>query len=881
MTELPALFELFSSRLQDAVSNACRVAHEESAPLSSKHLLQGLLVTQGSAAAEALRTAGLDETPFPQKGGSVDSARSTAETGEAGTVEEVLSELTQEVESPAHDQAQVRETFATLTDEGRDVLLKSMLLAESRGHAFVGTEHVLASMIDASDSLAYNYLLEQGLGMTTLRQHLEQSLNEMSSINSAATSLWTSSEDMKQPTMPPSTGMNPIASAQDDGGQHVRLEDFCRDLTSKEITSKTDPLIGRDAELERLTNILARRGKNNPLLVGEPGVGKTALMKGLAKRIVEGQVPEVLRGKRIFELDLAKVIAGTMFRGEFEGRLKKLLDQASADPNIILFIDEIHTIMGLGNASGSMDMASVLKPLITATEMQLAGATTHDEYRKHIAKDPAMARRFQAVMVEEPSEEDAVCIIQGLREQYEQFHQVRIPDSTIEAAVRLTDRYMQDRALPDKAIDALDEAASQMKIAKLEQGVAKLAGRIESRMEDIEQRKRRAVEEGDYEKALLLREKERLMKAELRRVRSQRNGNDRRHWPQVMPNRVAEAVSKATGIPAETMLATERRKLAKLEQTLKSHVIGQDEAVEAVSKVIKRARAGISNPNRPLGSFLFLGPTGVGKTELAKVVAREVFGSEKAMVRIDMSEFGEKFNASKLIGSPAGYVGHEDGGMLTEQVRRNPYSVVLFDEIEKAHPDIFHLLLQVLDDGILTDASGKTVNFRNTIIIMTSNNGVTNVAKRAMGFGEDEARTEGISHMQYEDYKNGVLAQLQDTFRPEFINRIDKTLVFKPLSQEAVRHIVDLQIDALNARLAEQDVHVSIGKAARDELARQGFDPEFGARPLRRTIQALIEDPLADLLIEGVAASGSVIQVLKRKAGLVLQPKQETVAHAA
>ncbi|MCA9387600.1 MAG: ATP-dependent Clp protease ATP-binding subunit [Candidatus Andersenbacteria bacterium] len=861
MSELPPLFELFSSRLQAAIANACEVSLKtEAKSLDSRHILYGLLTERGSVSADVLTRAGLNKDAF---GFQLPSEQE--EDIDPNDLQSILAAL----ESQPNQEA-IQEQLATMTEEAKEVLLKSMILSESHGHPFVGTEHVLAAVIETKESAGLKLLNEAQISEPFLREQLEDVLEGGKAFTEIANMYKDAGADNSTPH--DQMGMAPTAAP----AGSANLMEFCLDLTSPEQVAKTDPLVGRDEELERMVNILSRRSKNNPMIIGEPGTGKTALVRGLASRIAEDKVPEVLKGKRILELDLAKVIAGTMFRGEFEGRLKQLLDEVAADENIVLFIDEIHTIMGLGNASGSMDMASVLKPVITSSDIQLVGATTFAEYKKHIEKDPAMERRFQPIKVEEPAEADAVQILKGLKKKYEEFHQLCIPDDAIEAAVRLSSRYVQDRFLPDKAIDVIDEAASQIKIMELERGVSKLVQSIEAKAETLKERKRRAVEAGDYDKALVLKEKERIMLEELNRLRSGGDKKDRKQWSSLSVEHIAKVVSKSTGIPVDNMIDAEKKKLAKLEETLKEHVIGQDEAVEAVSKVVKRARAGISSPNRPLGSFLFLGPTGVGKTELAKVLAREVFGNEKAMIRVDMSEFGEKFNVSKMIGSPAGYVGFEEGGNLTEQVRRKPYSVILFDEIEKAHPDIFNILLQVLDDGHLTDAAGKKVSFKNTIIIMTSNNGVTAVANnKSLGFGEEEA-TEGVADMQYENYKAGVLAELRKTFKPEFINRIDRTLVFRPLSEKAIHRIIDLQLDELNTRLEEQGLKLAVGKAARAELAREGFDPEYGARPLRRVIQERIEDQLADLLIEGKVAAGSVINVMKRKAGLVLQPKQSS-----
>ncbi|MDD2421579.1 MAG: AAA family ATPase, partial [Heliobacteriaceae bacterium] len=617
------------------------------------------------------------------------------------------------------------------------------------------------------------------------------------------------------------------------------------------------PVIGREKEIERVIQILSRRTENNPVLIGEPGVGKTAIAEGLAQRIVDGKAPESLVGKRVVTLDMSAVVAGSKYRGEFEERLKKVIDEIKAAGNVILFIDELHTLIGAGAAEGAIDAANILKPSLARGELQCIGATTLDEYRKHIERDPALERRFQPITVDEPGAEEAVAILVGLRDRYEAHHRVRITDEAIEAAVKLGDRYITDRLLPDKAIDLIDEAASRVRLRSFT--APPDIKNLEASLEAVRKEKEAAVQAQEFEKAATFRDQEAKIKQQL--------ADEKQAWEQqrgtarsvVTEEDIAHIVSSWTGIPVQKMAEEESVRLLKLEEILHRRVIGQDEAVSAVARAVRRARAGLKDPRRPIGSFIFLGPTGVGKTELARALAEALFGDETAMVRIDMSEYMEKHAVSRLVGAPPGYIGHDEGGQLTEAVRRKPYSVVLLDEIEKAHPEVFNILLQVLDDGRLTDTKGRTVDFRNAVIIMTSNVGAQFIKREGvLGFRPAAGQAEGA---RYETMKDRVTEELKRNFRPEFLNRIDETIVLHPLNRDQIRDIVQLMLQQLNRRLGETGVALTVTPAAMDVVAASGFDENFGARPLRRAIQRLIEDQLSDAMIRGEIKAGETVSV--------------------
>ena len=647
---------------------------------------------------------------------------------------------------------------------------------------------------------------------------------------------------------------------QNPGGSPTpALDQYSRDLTQMAAEGKLDPVVGREKEISRLIQILSRRTKNNPCLVGEPGVGKTAIAEGLAQRILAGSVPETIKDKRLVVLDLSGMVAGSKYRGEFEERIRKVVDEVHENQGILLFIDELHTIIGAGGAEGALDASNILKPSLSRGELQIIGATTLEEYRKYIEKDAALERRFQPVTVEEPSEEEAYEILKGLRPYYERHHKVEISDEALEAAVKMSVRYINDRFLPDKAIDLIDEAASKVQLSGY-QASSEIED-LSREIQEILQEKERAIKTGYLSLAKECQEKQKEAEARLEQLQVKEEKKNQRKSGKVDEKAVASIVSDWTKIPVQRLTEGETRRLAQLEKELHKRVIGQEEAVHAVSQAVKRGRVGLKDPNRPIGSFLFLGPTGVGKTELSKALAQAVFGSEQAMIRVDMSEYMEKHSVSKLIGSPPGYVGYDEGGQLSEKVRRNPYSVILFDEIEKAHPDVFNILLQVLDDGHITDAHGRKVDFKQTIIIMTSNAGAQAIVEpKQLGFisQKDEKK-------DYEKMKSGVMEEVRRLFKPEFLNRIDEIMVFHTLNKEEIRKIVLLLLKSLEKRCEEQmDIHLNVTNSAVDYIAEAGFDAKYGARPLRRAIQSKIEDRLANELLEGKIKRGDIVQVQYR-----------------
>ena len=710
------------------------------------------------------------------------------------------------------------------TPRVKQVLELAVAVSRQMSNSYVGTEHMLIALLNEGDNVATRMLRELGVNKNELEKELMDSLGT-------------------------------------DGAQNgnksdtPKLDKFGRDLTEAAKKGELDPVIGRDKEIERMIQVLIRRTKNNPVLIGEPGVGKSAIAEGLASRIVDGSVPELLKNKRVVSLDLGGMIAGAKYRGEFEERFKDALNELIKDKNVILFIDEIHTIVGAGSAEGSMDAANMLKPMLARGELQLIGATTLDEYRKYIEKDAALERRFAPITVGEPTCEETVEILKGLRDKYEAHHKVRITDEAIKAAVTLSDRYITDRFLPDKAIDLMDEAGSKVRIAMFSApGEIK---QLEKHLEEIRKEKEQAVNKQEYEKAASLRDEEKKTDEEVKRIRKEWEDKRGAIKAEVTERDIANIVADWTKVPVTQLTEDEAQKLLRLEDELHKRVIGQEEAVTAVSRAIRRARAGLKDPNRPVGSFIFLGPTGVGKTELTKALAEAMFGDEDAMIRLDMSEYMEKHAVSKLIGSPPGYVGFDDGGQLTEKVRRKPYSVILFDEIEKAHPDVFNILLQILDDGRLTDAKGRTVNFKNCVIIMTSNIGANDIKKRSMGFKNDEPEKENAS--EYEQMKEVMIAELKRSFRPEFINRIDDIIVFHKLERKDVSKIADLMLHTVAKRLAERDIYLEYTPEAAELLSKEGFDEEYGARPLRRVIQQTVEDKLSEEILEGKIKLGDKV----------------------
>ncbi|HYA99924.1 MAG TPA: AAA family ATPase [Ktedonobacteraceae bacterium] len=654
------------------------------------------------------------------------------------------------------------------------------------------------------------------------------------------------------------------------------LDQFGRDLTREVEEGKLDPAAGRQRELRRLITVLGRRQKNNPVLIGEPGVGKTAIVENLARRIYEGDVPSVLRGKRIVSLNIGGMVAGAMFRGQFEQRIKSILEELRQADDVIVFIDELHTVVGAGAAEGAVGAADMLKPALARGELRCIGATTLDEYRKHIEKDAALERRFQPVMVDEPSPEEAIEMLRILRPNYELHHSVSITDEAIEAAVKLSDRYINDRFLPDKAVDVMDEAASALRLEATEKGIVSpvLIADLEKELADLQTKKEAAANAEDYERAAKLRQQELVIQDKLEKARSEAGSS---MTLLVTPEHIARSVENWTGVPVSQMLESERQNLISLEDDLRKRVVGQDEAISAVSRAIRRSRAGLKDPKRPIGSFLFLGPTGVGKTELAKALAAELFGGEDNLIRLDMSEYMEPHTVSRLFGSPPGYVGHDEGGQLTEQVRRRPYSVILLDEVEKAHPEVFNALLQIMDDGRLTDGQGRTVDFKNTVVIMTSNAGSADM-KRAVRIGFLPTKDENSRDERQEVIRSKAMEGLKRMFRPEFINRIDQIVVFHALGKSELYQIVDLLLDQVRARLSEQRIELVISDEVRDLLLREGFDEEYGARPLRRTIQTYVDDTLADALLNGGLAPGKAAHLVLHDGKVTVEAQEVAVA---
>jgi ATP-dependent Clp protease ATP-binding subunit ClpC len=717
------------------------------------------------------------------------------------------------------------------TPRTKRVLELGLMEARRLGHNYVGTEHLLLGIMREGESVAVRILMDLGIDPQKLLNDIVKMLNE--DTPAANGEPRSTSSHTNTPT----------------------LNQFGRDLTELAREGKFDPTIGRDKEIERVIQILSRRTKNNPCLIGEPGVGKTAIAEGLAQKIVEGNIPELLKDKRVFTLDLSSMVAGAKYRGEFEERLKKAMDEVRKAGNVILFIDEMHTIIGAGAAEGAIDASNILKPALARGEIQVIGATTLNEYRKHVEKDSALERRFQPITVGEPSQEETIEILKGIRDKYEAHHRVKITDGALEAAARLSSRYITDRYLPDKAIDLIDEAASKVRLKAFTAPVN--VKMLEEQLEKLAKEKEDAIRLQEFEKAAAIRDQEQKLKAQHEKIKDDWYQKNQTRTDTVTEDEIADIVASWTGIPVKRLAEEESERLMKMEDVLHERVIGQDEAVKAVSKAIRRGRVGLKDPKRPIGSFIFLGPTGVGKTELSKALAEALFGNENAMIRIDMSEYMEKFTVSRLVGSPPGYVGYDEGGQLTEKVRRKPYSVLLFDEIEKAHPDVFNILLQILEDGRLTDSQGRTVDFRNTVIIMTSNVGGRMITEpKRLGFvvTDDAAKN-------YEDMKNNVMSELKKTFRPEFLNRVDDIIVFHPLSEDNIRSIVGIMLDVLVKRLAQNGITLEVSDEAKAHLAKKGFDPVFGARPLRRSIQTMVEDKLAEQMLDGTVKAGDTVRV--------------------
>ena len=722
------------------------------------------------------------------------------------------------------------------TPRAKKVLELSVEEARSLGHNYIGTEHLLLGLIKEGEGVASQVLVNLGLDLEKVRNEV------MGLLGSATPGFGATGAKSKTPA----------------------LDAFGRDLTTLAKENKLDPVINRKNEMERVIQILSRRTKNNPVLLGEAGVGKTAIVEGLAQSVVTGNVPEILRGKRIVILDLALMIAGTKYRGQFEERIKAVMDEIKRSKDVVIFIDELHTLVGAGAAEGAIDASNILKPALSRGEIQCIGATTLNEYRKHIEKDAALERRFQTIMVEPPSVKETVEILKGLRDRYESHHKVTFKDEALVAAAKLSDRYVTGRFLPDKAIDIIDEAGSRARLSVMvvPEGVKTL----EQKIEELKKEKEAFIKSQDFEKAAKLRDQERSSRSELDKVKNDLNKERDAMRPQLGEEDVAKIVSQWTGIPLFRLEEKESEKLLKIKEDIHKRVVGQDEAIAAIASAVRRSRAGIKDPRRPIGSFVFLGPTGVGKTLLARALAEFMFGDENSLIQLDMSEYMEKFNVSRLIGAPPGYVGYEEGGQLTERVRRRPYAVILLDEIEKAHPDVFNILLQVFEDGRLTDSFGRKVDFRNTIVIMTSNVGAQLLRKQgSLGFQaqDDEANYQGM--------KQKLMEEVKRTFKPEFLNRIDDIIVFRSLNKEDLSQIVDLEVAELSDRLKEQKITVKLSKEAKELLMEKGFDLAFGARPLKRTIQRYLEDPLSEEIISGKFKEGSKITVSRKNDTLVFK----------
>ncbi|MFZ7997872.1 ATP-dependent protease ATP-binding subunit ClpC [Bacillus velezensis] len=792
------MFGRFTERAQKVLAlaqeEALRLGHTN---IGTEHILLGLVREGEGIAFKALEALGLNSDKMQKE------------------VESLIGRGQESATSVPH-----------YTPRAKKVIELSMDEARKLGHSYVGTEHILLGLIREGEGVAARVLNNLGVSLNKARQQVLELLGSNETGSSAS-------------------GTNSNANTP-------TLDSLARDLTAIAKEDSLDPVIGRSKEIQRVIEVLSRRTKNNPVLIGEPGVGKTAIAEGLAQQIINNEVPEILRDKRVMTLDMGTVVAGTKYRGEFEDRLKKVMDEIRQAGNIILFIDELHTLIGAGGAEGAIDASNILKPSLARGELQCIGATTLDEYRKYIEKDAALERRFQPIQVDQPSADESIQILKGLRDRYEAHHRVSITDEAIEAAVKLSDRYISDRFLPDKAIDLIDEAGSKVRLRSFT--TPPNLKELEQKLDEVRKERDAAVQSQEFEKAASLRDTEQRLREQVEDTKKTWKEKQGQENSEVSVEDIAMVVSSWTGVPVSKIAQTETDKLLNMESILHSRVIGQDEAVVAVAKAVRRARAGLKDPKRPIGSFIFLGPTGVGKTELARALAESIFGDEEAMIRVDMSEYMEKHSTSRLVGSPPGYVGYDEGGQLTEKVRRKPYSVVLLDEIEKAHPDVFNILLQVLEDGRLTDSKGRTVDFRNTILIMTSNVGASELKRnKYVGFNvQDESQN-------HKDMKDKVMGELKRAFRPEFINRIDEIIVFHSLEKKHLTDIVSLMSDQLTKRLKEQDLSIELTDAAKAKVAEEGVDLEYGARPLRRAIQKHVEDRLSEELLRGNIDKGQHI----------------------
>ncbi len=799
----------FTNRAEHAIKEAEAIAREFGHNyIGTEHLLYGLIKEGSGVAAKVLES-------------------------QEVTPEKVAEEIESLIGVSGADDA----VAVSFTPRTKRVIENAFVEAKKLGTEFIGTEHLLVGIMREGDSVAVRILLDLNVNPQKVYGEMMRIINESGNAD---------------------TDENGNTKSKHTGSYNATptLNQFGADLTKKAREGKLDPVIGRKVEIDRVIQILSRRSKNNPCLIGEPGVGKTAVAEGLAQKIVSGDVPELLKHKRLVSMDIASMVAGAKYRGDFEERIKKSLNEVKKAGDVILFIDEIHTIVGAGSAEGAVDAANILKPLLARGEIQVIGATTLNEYRKYIEKDAALERRFSPVTVSEPSTEDTIQILQGLRDKYEAHHNVEITPEAIQSAVSLSVRYINDRYLPDKAIDLVDEAASRLRMKTYTRPDA--LKKLEDKIENIHKEKEGAIAVQDFEKAATLRDEEQKQKEKLEKEKKKWENKNSRHVMTLTSEDIADVVANWTGIPVKKLTQDENEKLKSLEETLHTRVIGQEEAISAVSRAIRRGRVGLKDPNRPIGPFLFLGPTGVGKTELSKALAESLFGSEDTMIRVDMSEFMEPHSVSKLIGAPPGYVGYDEGGQLTEKIRRKPYSVILFDEIEKAHPDVMNMLLQLLEDGRLTDATGRTVDFKNTVIIMTSNVGARMITdKKTLGF------TNGAeaSQREYENIKKDVMAELKKEFRPEFINRIDEIIVFHKLQEDEIKQIITIMLGQVQKRLETQQYIVEFDDSVKELVAKEGIDTNFGARPLRRTIQSKVEDKIAEAILDGKMKQGSKIVI--------------------
>ena len=831
------IFGRFTQRAQQTLLLAQRIAAElQQTYVGTEHLLLALLKSNASVP-EAV------------------TARMSYES--------VLEELKREIAALNDPETGKGAGRIELSPRAKKTLENSVLESHKLGQNYVTVEHFWLALLGNDDGVAGGLLRRAGVDLSAAREEILREMRE--------------NADAGEPARP--NVWPPFAAVRNRGGnaapEKTLLDKYSRDLTAAAEKNELDPVIGREKEIQRIIQILIRRTKNNPVLIGEPGVGKSAVAEGLAQRIVQGNVPEMLIGKRVLSLDMGSMVAGTKYRGEFEERMKNVMDELHKAGNVLLFIDEIHTIIGAGSSEGSLDAANILKPALSRGEIQCIGATTLDEYRKHIEKDAALERRFQPVMVGEPTAEETLSILFGLRDRYEAHHKVRITDEALNAAVRLSDRYITDRFLPDKAIDLMDEAASRVRIQACT--TPPDVREQEKRLEAVVIEKKEAISHQDFEKAAALRDQERNLNREIEEKRAEWSRSQTTARDVVTEDDIAQVISQWTGIPVNKMTEQESQRLLHLEEALHQRLIGQEEAVAAVARAIRRARAGLKDPRRPIGSFIFLGPTGVGKTELCRALGEAMFGDEDAVIRLDMSEYMEKHTVSRLVGSPPGYVGYEEGGQLTEAVRRKPYSVVLLDEVEKAHPDVFNMLLQILEDGRLTDNTGRTVSFKNTILVMTSNAGAHAISsRRAMGFGaaqKDEAR-------DYEAMKESVMKEVKELFRPEFINRVDEMIVFHALTEEEIRKITAMMLKQVAKRLEEQEIRLTWDDAVVAKLAADGYDPKFGARPLRRLIQRTVEDTLSEELLQGHIRLGRGVALTVKDGAVALEEEPEAESAA-